>query len=332
MSDRELIGQRVMIRFDGTNDMYAQGIKLIRNYDIGNVFLFGRNIKSFSQTKKMIEKIRSHNKEDIPLFIGVDEEGGSVDRFRGQWKPRLLSAKKLGASNNPKKVYDQYLRIGKKLKSIGIDIVFAPVLDIAHKPSSSFLGNRIFGNNPKKVSALVCKAIDGLHDAGVISLGKHFPGHGDTSVDPHEKLPVEKTTYEQMASYYFLPFQAAIDDGIDAMMVAHISYPNIDKHISTVSSTFLTDILRKRMGFKGVIISDCIEMRAFLSHYPVGEGSVLFILAGGDMVLVGKDPGKQKEVCDSLYKAVQDGRISRERLKESVRWILELKQKYCGLQ
>ena len=332
MSDKELIGQMVMIGFTGTQDMDEDSIALMREYDVGNIFLFGWNIENFAQTKALIENVNAHNPSDIPLLVGIDLEGGSVIRFKnGQWDPALLSAARLGEKNDPQLVYDQYLRIGEKLKSIGININFAPVLDIAPDPDATFLGSRMFGSNPDIVAPLVCEAVDGLHDSGIASLGKHFPGHGDTAADSHETLPVIDATLDEMESYALVPFQAAIDDELDAMLVAHLSYPNLDsEYITSVSPTVITGLLREQMGFGGVVFSDDMRMQGLRDRYSVGEGAVLHILAGGDVVLIGKYYNLQKEALDALTEAVQSGRITRERLEESVYRILSLKMKYIG--
>ncbi len=335
MSDKELVGQVVMIGFEGTGDMDSESRKLMQEYSVGSVLLFGWNTDTFSQTKSLIKKVNSHNKSDIPLLMGIDLEGGSVTRFVGQWKPSLNSAQKLGQTGDPNRVYEQYKRIGEKLVDTGFNINFAPVLDIARNPSSTFLGNRMFGTKPEKVVPLVTEAVRGLHDAGIAALGKHFPGHGDTASDSHKTLPVIKATLEDMQSYSLVPFQAAIDEGVDAMLVAHLSYPRVDsEYITSISPTIITKILREQMGFEGVVFSDDLRMQGLRKHYSAGEGAVLHILAGGDVVLIG---GKKsynnlkKQVLSSLYKAVQQGKIPRERLEQSVRRILKMKQKYCGL-
>jgi len=329
MSDRELIGQMVMIGFSGQSDMDKDSISLMQQYDVGNVILFGWNTNTFAQTKKLTENIRKHNATQIPLTIGIDIEGGSVTRFKGQWKPFISSAKKLGQANDPKRVFEQYKRIGAQLKDIGVNIDLAPVMDIAPHPSATFLGNRMFGSDPKKVAPLIQEAVKGLHAGGIASMGKHFPGHGNTAVDSHQTLPVLNAKLSDMKKYELVPFQAAIDEGLDAMLVAHLSYPNVDKsHITSVSSTVITSILRDEMGFNGVVFSDDMRMLAIRDRYSVGEAAVLHILAGGDVVLIGMHYKLQSEVCDSLYKAVQDGRLTRARLEESVRRILTMKQKY----
>ncbi len=332
MSDEELIGQMVMIGFTGTSDMDEDSIALMEKYAIGNVLLFGWNTETFAQTDKLIDAMNSHNPSDIPLLVGIDLEGGEVVRFIGQWNPPLLSAQTLGSRNDAQLTHDEYQRIGEQLKDIGIDIDFAPVLDIAPDPSATFLGTRMFGGDPDIVGPLVQQAVAGLHDSGVASLGKHFPGHGDTADDSHQTLPVINYTMDEMESYSLVPFQAAIDAGVDAMLVAHLSYPNVDnQYITSVSPTVITGLLRQQMGFDGVVFSDDMRMQGLRSRYSVGEGAVLHILAGGDVVLIGKYPDLQKQVLDALIAAVKDGTISRERLEESVYRILSMKAEYIGL-
>ncbi len=331
MSDRQLVGQMVMIGFSGQKDMDDDSISLMEQYSVGNVILFGWNTRTFVQTKELTEKIRSHNATGIPLMIGIDIEGGSVTRFKGQWKPFISSAQKLGEVNDLSRVFEQYKRIGEQLKEIGINIDLAPVMDIAPHPSATFLGNRMFGSDPDKVAALIREAVKGLHAGGIASMGKHFPGHGDTAADSHHTLPVLKATLEEMEAYALVPFQAAVDEGVDAMLVAHLSYPNVDgDYITSVSPTVITGILREKMGFQGVVFSDDLRMRGIRDRYSVGEGAVLHILAGGDVVLIGMHDSLQSEVLESLYQAVQDGRLTRERMEESVRRILKMKLAYNG--
>jgi beta-N-acetylhexosaminidase len=332
MSDKQLIGQMVIIGFEGTQDMDANSISLMQEYSVGGVLLFGWNTDTFEQTAGLIANVNSHNPSSVPLLVGIDLEGGSVTRFIGQWKPALYSAQRLGNKNDPALVYDQYRRIGDQLKSIGININFAPVLDISHDPAASFLGKRMFGSDPNAVAALVPQAVSGLQDAGLASLGKHFPGHGDTAMDSHETLPVINSTLEEMQSFSLVPFQAAINEGIDAMLVAHLSYPNVDAgYITSLSPTVITSLLREQMDFNGVVCSDDLRMQGLRSQSSVGDGAVQHILAGGDMVLIGRYYNLQKQALDSLLAALENGTLTRQRLEQSVRRILELKAKYAGL-
>lgn len=332
MSDKQLIGQMVIMGFEGTQDMDADSISLMQEYSVGGVLLFGWNTDTFDQTAALIANVNSRNPGPVPLLVGIDLEGGSVTRFIGQWDPALYSAQRLGNKNDPALVYDQYKRIGDQLKAIGININFAPVLDISHDPAASFLGKRMFGSDPNAVAALVPQAVRGLHDAGVASLGKHFPGHGDTAMDSHETLPVINSTPEEMQSFSLVPFQAAISEGVDAMLIAHLSYPNIDaENITSLSPAVITSLLREQMGFTGVVCSDDLRMQGLKSQCSVGEGAVQHILAGGDMVLIGRYYSLQKEALDSLLAALQSGTLTRPRLEQSVRRIFELKAKYAGL-
>ncbi len=329
MSDKELIGQMVMIGFEGQKDMDKEGARLVRDDFVGNVMLFGWNTDTFEQTKALTAKIQAYSRNGIPVMIGIDLEGGKVKRFPGEWRPALESAQALGKAGDARRVYDQYRRIGEKLHEIGIMIDFAPVLDIAKKPSETFLGSRMFGGDAEKTAALVPEAVKGLQDGGVASLGKHFPGHGSTPDDSHQTLPVIRLSLEKLRSYSLVPFSAAVDQGIDAMLVGHLLFPKIDnEYPASVSYAFITDLLRKELGFGGVVVSDDMRMQGIRSRFSAGEAAALHILAGGDIVLVGRHYVLQKQVVDALYQAVQDGRITRQRLEESVRRILTLKRAY----
>lgn len=329
MSDSELIGQMVMMGFSGTKDVDEKSAELIQKYRVGNIILFGWNTRTFDQTTDLIEKINACNTGRVPLTIAIDLEGGSVRRFRG-WKPRLKSALNLGRTKDPQQAYDQYKYIGETLTDMGITLNLAPVLDISKDPESTFIGSRMFGGDPEKVSAMARAAIAGLHDSGITCMGKHFPGHGETTEDSHNTLPVIKTSMEQLESYALVPFMAAIEQGADAMLIGHLSFPKIDDaHISSLSHTLITSVLREQLGFDGVICSDDLRMRALRTQCSVGEGAVRHILAGGDMVMIGKNADLQTEVFEALHGAAADGTLSRERLEQSVRRILKMKFKYA---
>lgn len=327
LSDKELVGQLVMAGFDGTSKPSDVFLDIMSEYKLGNVILFGWNIDSFSQTEKLIDVLNSNNAiPEIPLLIATDVEGGTVRRFN--WKPALLSAKELGRLDNTQKVYSQYLRIGKALLEIGVNVDIAPVLDIAPKPNETFLGSRLFGSNPEKVSKLTNAAIRGLREAGVVSIGKHFPGHGNTSTDSHNSLPTIQRDMEQLRAYELIPFNAAIKEGVDGILVGHILYPKIDKSLTSVSSRFINELLRNEMGFDGFIMSDDMRMKALTSKLEIGEAAVQFIESGGDLVLIGKYPEKQIRVLNALYQALTSGRLSRDRLEESALRLLKIKERF----
>jgi len=326
MTDRELIGQLILIGFTGTQDMDEESRALMEQYAIGNILLFGWNTDTFDQTAALVARVQSYNPSDIPLNIMIDLEGGSVKRF-SDWPVKLQSALNLGKAGDAEAVREQYGYIGQKLKETGIQVNLAPVLDMS--PGDTFLGTRIFGSDPDTVSAMAQSAIYGLQDAGCISVGKHFPGHYDSMTDSHEALPVIEQDMEELREYGLRPFAAAVDAGVDAVLVAHLYYPEIDSaYITSVSPTFITGILREELGFSGVVISDDLRMHGIRDTYSVGEAAVLHILAGGDMVMIGKGISMQKEVCEALHRALMENRLTRSRIEESVYRILQMKEKY----
>jgi beta-N-acetylhexosaminidase len=327
MSDEELLGQMVMLGFAGRGGMPKVTSELYARYKIGGVMLFGWNVKTFAQTGKLVDAVNAINPyPGLPLFIGIDEEGGIVHRL--PWSPPTRSAATLGKRNKPGDVYNQFLRVGAKLRELGINIDFAPVLDIAPKLSGTFLGNRMYGTNPEKVIPMIDAAIRGLHDGGIFSLGKHFPGHGNTASDSHKSLPKMGDTLERLRGYTLEPFAAAVGAGVDAMLVGHLLVPALDPdNPASLSKKVITGLLRNEMGFHGVIFSDDMRMGAIVNNYDIGEACVRFIEAGGDVVFIGKYVKKQRKALEALEASVKSGRISRARLLESAYRIVSLKLK-----
>lgn len=325
MSDEELLGQMILLGFSGQSGMPEAIAKLYQDYKVGGVMLFGWNVVSFEQTKELVQNLQAQNAyPDLPLIVGIDEEGGIVSRL--PWSPRTTTAATLGRRGSVQRVYDQFLRIGQGLHDEGINLDFAPVLDVAPQLAGTFLGNRMYGTNPDKVIPLTNAAVDGLHDAGVFSLGKHFPGHGETATDSHKVLPEIDDSLSRLNSYTLKPFQAAVDNGVDAMLVGHLLYPALDaKYPASLSKKVITGLLRDKMGFQGVIFSDDMRMGAITSNYNIGEACVRFIEAGGDVVFIGKYTDKETRAVKALAAAVKNGRISRDRLLESAYRIVKLK-------
>ncbi len=323
MTPDEKLGQLVMFGFNGQT-MPPQGfIDNFQKYKCGGIMLYGWNVSTFSQVAKLLDNVNQLNPNpNLPLFTGIDVEGGTVSRFK--WTPYVSTAKRMGQRNDPEYTYNQFRFVGEKLKETGLNVDFAPVLDIAKNPDETFLGSRIYGSNPDKVIPLTNAVINGLHDGGaMVCVGKHFPGHGSTNEDSHQRTPeVYKDIYE-LKDYDLIPFQAAIDNGLDAMLVAHISYPAIDpKDVASVSSVIIQDLLRNEMGFEGIVFSDDMRMRGITSKYKVEESAVKFILAGGDIILCGPHYDKQQRIMEALTEAYANGTITEERLNTSIRRIL----------
>jgi beta-N-acetylhexosaminidase len=206
---------------------------------------------------------------------------------------------------------------------------FAPVLDINSNPNNPVIGDRSFGASAAVVAKLGIQTMKGLQSQRILSVVKHFPGHGDTSVDSHVGLPVVQNDLNRLRKLELVPFADAIQNQAEAVMVAHILLPKIDaQNPASFSKTIITDILRKELGFQGLVISDDMTMGAIAKNYEIGEAAVKSVLAGTDVVLVGHEYDKEIAVINALRRAVQDKRITTEMLNKSVTRILKLKQKY----
>ena len=335
MSNWEKIGQLVMFGFSGTKTVSSAFASIMEEYAVGNVILYGPNISrtnsdgGFVQCASLTESIRSHNASEIPLLISTDVEGGNVTRFK--WPRWPTHASTLGSNDDPEAATAQFAMIGQGLLSVGINTDLAPVMDVARDPLNTFLKKRIISSSAEVASRIGSACIEGLRQSGCLSFVKHFPGHGATTADSHETTPVVKKTLEELYSYELIPFAAAVDAGADGVMVAHISYPNIDaEHIASQSYIFITEVLREEMGFTGVVLSDDFRMAGLRNKVSLSEGAVQFILAGGDMILCGANHDYQRSILKGLTEAVESGRISAERLNESVFRILTAKMKATG--
>lgn len=330
MSLEDKLGQLVMFGFSGTSAPSTAFTNLFAQYHVGNIILYGANIESgnadggFEQTRKLTARLTETNASEIPLLVSTDVEGGSVVRFR--WSPWPSSARTLGRRNDAEEAKEQFSTIGTKLLSVGINMDLAPVLDVTADPMSSFLGTRIISDDAAVTANIGAAIVSGLSESGCLSTAKHFPGHGAADVDSHETTPVIDKTLDELRAYDLVPFQAAIDANVDAILVGHLSFPKIDPdNITTVSRIFLTDILRTEMGFDGVVISDDFRMEGLASRYDVGAAAVQFINAGGDLILCGAQSDKQISIMEALAAAVEDGTLTEERINESVCRILEKK-------
>ncbi|MNJ48146.1 putative lipoprotein YbbD precursor [compost metagenome] len=219
--------------------------------------------------------------------------------------------------------------IGKELAGFGLNMDFAPVLDVNSNPDNPVIGSRSFGNNPKVVSEMGSAMLQAIKQEGVVPVVKHFPGHGDTSVDSHLGLPVVEHDLERLRQLELVPFARAIEEGADVVMIAHLLMPKLDAdQPASFSKAVITDLLREELGFQGAIITDDMTMGAIVKHYNIGEAAVKFIQAGGNIVLVGHEKDRQLAVIDALTAAVKEGKISSDMLDERVFTILKLKESY----
>ena len=327
MTIEEKVGQLIMVGFEGTQPNETIETH-IRERFVGGVVLFSRNIQSPQQTAELtneLQRLASATARQIPLFIGIDQEGGWVIRLK-EGATVLPGNMALGATDSTELAERAGEVTAVELAAVGVNLNFAPVMDVNNNPQNPVIDRRSFGESAELVSRLGVAYIHGLQDNGILGTAKHFPGHGDTTVDSHFDLPTVNHDRERIHALELHPFRAAIDADVAAIMTAHIVYPAFDAdRPATLSPTILTDLLRKELGFDGLIITDDMEMKAIDDRYRSGEAAVMAVEAGADIVMVLWSPTKQIEVFDALLSAVKSGRISQARLDQSVKRILKNK-------
>ena len=310
--------------------------RLIEDYYVGGIIYFRRNIESLKQVSTLsneLQKLSANKRPYLPLIISTDQEGGRVSRLAGG--THFPGNMVIGASRQSSLAGKAGGAIAGELKAVGINMDFAPVLDVSNNPLNIVIGTRSFGGDPLLVANMGVAFIKGMQKEGVIACAKHFPGHGDTAVDSHLDLPVIECDRERLEKVEIYPFKAVIEAGVDSIMTAHIYVPALEskKGIpATLSYSILTNLLRRKLGYAGVIITDCLEMKAIADNFGTVEGAVMAIEAGVDIVLVSHTLDKQKAAIEKTIKAVKEGRITEERIDQSVWRILKLKEQKIGFK
>ncbi len=331
MDLREQIGQRLVIGFPGER-MSPEFQRLVKEYKVGNVILFQRNLKSMEQVKELCSSIQELVRRETghDAFITIDQEGGKVTRLPGDGcnVPGAMATAATGEVENAEILSHITAR---ELKAVGVNFNLAPSMDINNNPENPVIGVRSYGDTAETVAAFGTAAFRGFCKGGVLSCAKHFPGHGDTAVDSHVGLPVIDKTLEELEAMELKPFRAAVEAGIPAVMGSHILFPKLepDSVPCTMSRRIITGILKDRIGFRGLVVSDCMEMDAIQKYYGTVKGVVAAMAAGVDMVLVCHTAALQEESAKAVYQAVEDGRISREEMRESAGKIIRLKEEYA---
>jgi beta-N-acetylhexosaminidase len=327
---RQKIGQRFITGFPGPK-MSSSAKDLIEQGCIGGFMLTRGNIQNRAQVKALVEDLQAtalaHN-PGIGLFIAVDQEGGRVSRLDLETLTRFPAPYYWGEYQDPLYVEAVAYIISREVLSLGCNINLAPVLDLYDKADDSIVGDRSMGINPVQVGERGVYYLFGAQRAGVAAVAKHFPGHGRTTVDSHHSLPVVEVSEKTLLNEDLLPFQMVIRHGVDAIMTAHILYPQIDPDFPvTLSAIFLRGLLRERLGFEGVIISDDIEMGALRNRYSPGEIIKYGINAGVDILLEYGSFDVLK-LIDEVHTMVEAGEIAPEVIDEGARRVLRLKWKY----
>lgn len=349
MSLREKVGQLFMIRPDalegrfgpaelednsivGTTKVSDEMRAVYAQYPCGGFALFRKNILSPSQLRAFAEKL--HAISNLTPLLGIDEEGGRIARIANHSAPfgvkKFPPMGEIAAQGDPSLAYETGKTIGEYLTAYGIDIDFAPVADVNTNPRNPVIGDRAFGSDPVLAAQMVAQVVRGLHDSGVASCIKHFPGHGDTATDTHTGYAETGKTWEMLRDCEMIPFRAGIEAGTGLVMTAHISAPQVTgtDEPATMSAVLLTEKLRGEMGYEGLIITDALSMGAIREKYTSSEACLACLNAGVDILLM---PYDYFEAFDGVVRAVEDGLLPESRIDESVYRILRFKQERQGM-
>ncbi|MFD0714860.1 beta-N-acetylhexosaminidase [Paenibacillus sp. GCM10027626] len=327
MTLEEKIGQMIIAGVAGA-EPDEQAKKMIEEQHVGGVIFYKYNLTSPNEVTAYVNQLKAWNANNVaPLLVSVDQEGGKVSRLPGMEK--LPEASAIGKAGKKEYAAEAGALLAEECRLMGINMDFAPVLDINSNPKNPVIGTRSFGTTADTVAAMGLEVMKAIRGGKVIPVVKHFPGHGDTAVDSHLELPVVKKELAQLQAFEWLPFKEAIKEGAEAVMIAHILFPKVDKHYpASLSRTIITDQLRGTLGFKGVVITDDLTMGAIVQNYGIGEAAVRSIKAGGDIVLVAHEYENVDLVLEALLKTVKDGELTEQRIDESVVRILQMKQNY----
>ncbi len=299
----------------------------MQDFRPGGVILFSRNLVNPEQIAQLTNDLQAVA-GDTSLLIAIDQEGGRVSRLPSDFTI-FPPASTVAQSGSTDMAYQAAAVTAKELRSVGINMNMAPVLDIHTNPANPIIGNRAFGTKPEQVCQMGAATIAGLQDHRVLACGKHFPGHGDTSTDSHFELPTVSASRHRLEEIELEPFRYAINHGLQAMMTAHVHYPALDPtYPATLSSTILSELLRQDLGFSGVILSDDLEMRAILDHAPIGDAAIRSLQAGADMLLVCKSRALATDTFQALGHALSSHQLDTNQVAASLARIHAVKQQF----
>ncbi len=324
----KMIGQHILMGISG-HALTADEKKFIVENNISGIVLFGRNVAEPKQVYDLcseIQSLRLQQTEKTPLYISIDMEGGRVARLKApftQWPP----LKKLGDLDSPSVSFNFAKNMGQELNAVGINLDFAPCIDVFSNPKNTVIGDRAVSSNPELVAKHASALIRGYMKSDVIPCAKHFPGHGDTIIDSHEDLPVEQADMNRLNDLELIPFKKAFKSRLNLTMTAHIRFPKIDPEWPvTLSEIFLKKLLREELRYKGLIITDDLDMKALASHYGREVIPVRALQAGADLLLYCNEPESPPRAIESINKALTEGKLKKTDLENSYKRILAMKK------
>jgi beta-N-acetylhexosaminidase len=331
MSLSEKIGQLLIVQFRYGSDggaltaLSKADLSLLDDVRPGGVILFRENFDTVEQVIELVGSLKVASR--YPLFLAVDEEGGLVSRLvRSGRIPAtpIPRAEDVGATGNPEAAYDVYSVVARELLALGLNMNFAPVADVLTDPDNQVIMTRAFADVPETAAAFVAEAVRGLEENGVVSVVKHFPGHGDSSGDSHFEVIRLPHDLQRLRDVELLPFRSAAEAGAGGVMTAHLYFPEVDggELPASLSPFFLQELLRREMNYQGLIITDALEMKGLAGVASPEEAGILAIQNGADMLLIPPDPRAQRDalLMDAIY-----GRISADRLEEALMRIISVK-------
>jgi beta-N-acetylhexosaminidase len=329
MTTRQQIGQLMIIGLKG-KALEEDEKKFISTNNIGGIILFSRNVEDPKQVHALVTEVQSlrHQMADkVPLFVSIDMEGGRVARLKApftQWPPIA----KLGEIDSPTLAFKFAETMGHELTAVGINIDFAPCIDILTNPKNVLIGDRSLSTDPEIVAKLGSAIVRGYLKSDIIACAKHFPGHGNTVIDSHDDLPVEETTdLERLKEVELVPFKRCFRARLDLLMTAHMKFPKIDPEWPvTLSEIFLKKILREELGYRQLIITDDLDMKALAKYHDPAMIPVRAIQAGNDMLLYCNDHSKPPLALDAVEKAVTDKKIAAAEISQRVAKVIALKK------
>lgn len=332
MTVTEKIGQRLVGGFPGKT-MSEDFIRLVREYKIGNVILFRHNVESSDQLLRLCRSIRELITRETGRrpFITIDQEGGAVTRLPPE-AVNVPGAMALAATGDPENARRAARLTARELRAFGIDFNLAPSVDVNCNPDNPIIGVRSFGDTPEQVEQYALAALRGYREGGVLCAAKHFPGHGDTAMDTHVSLPCIDKPPEELERVELRPFRAMIEAGCPAVMTTHILFPRLEPEglPATMSRRIITGLLKERMGFTGLVISDCMEMDAIAKYYGSAQGTVKAMGAGVDLVFISHTASTLEQAALAVRGAVEAGELSMEEMDASVEKILDYKARAGG--
>lgn len=326
------VGQLFLVGFNGYS-VPADFKKAIQEYHVGGTIYFRRNVQSPAQLAELSNELQGSRPKECPaMLISIDHEGGKVNRLIKPFT-KFPGNDYLGELGSPKIGFEFGVVLGKELKAIGVNVNFAPVVDVNSNPNSPIIKNRAFSSDPEvcgKLGSAVCR---GIQKMGVMAVAKHFPGHGDTKEDSHFALPKVEKTLEELEKLELIPFRRVIRSRVDGIMTAHIQNSFLDpKYPATLSEATIEQLLRGQLRYSRLVFADDLEMKAISEHFGAAEAAVLAVQSGCDILIYKGDAGFPEEAFAAVVKAVETGAIAREKLDRALARIKSAKASYADNQ